>query len=284
MHAAGAVPRQASPSHLQPHSLGYFAAFTLLLCYSALMTNLPRNILLQSLALNVCVFDCRILDDIGGAFGMGAVGGGLWHLLKGMKNSPSGSRFRGGIESIRREAPKIGGSFAVWGGLFSTFDCTLVAIRKKEDPWNSIAAGALTGGFLQLRTGLPSAARSAAFGGVLLAMIEGVGILLTRLTAPPPAPVPMVDMPQGPAPSPSPSGSHDTTASLGVIPEPAAPLGSANETATSGSSGGWFSWFGGDTNKSADAAPMKDQDLSEDRYAPPPMPNFGGTSAAPEYR
>lgn len=29
---------------------------------------------------------------------MGAVGGGLWHLLKGLKNSPSGARFRGGIE------------------------------------------------------------------------------------------------------------------------------------------------------------------------------------------
>ncbi len=48
-------------------------------------------------------------------------------------------------QAIRREAPRIGGSFAVWGGLFSTFDCTLVALRKKEDPWNSIAAGALTG-------------------------------------------------------------------------------------------------------------------------------------------
>ncbi len=29
---------------------------------------------------------------------MGAVGGGLWHVLKGTKNSPSGARFRGGIE------------------------------------------------------------------------------------------------------------------------------------------------------------------------------------------
>lgn len=40
----------------------------------------------------------RILDDIGGAFGMGAVGGGLWHLIKGAKNSPSGSRMLGGVE------------------------------------------------------------------------------------------------------------------------------------------------------------------------------------------
>lgn len=53
-------------------------------------------------------------------------------------------------QAIRREAPRIGGSFAVWGGLFSTFDCTLVALRKKEDPWNSIAAGALTGEFFGL--------------------------------------------------------------------------------------------------------------------------------------
>lgn len=54
------------------------------------------------------------------------------------------------------------------------FDCTLVAVRRKEDPWNSIAAGALTGGVLQLRTGLQSAARSAAFGGVLLVCVQVV--------------------------------------------------------------------------------------------------------------
>ena len=29
---------------------------------------------------------------------MGAVGGGIWHLLKGAKNSPSGTRLAGGIE------------------------------------------------------------------------------------------------------------------------------------------------------------------------------------------
>jgi import inner membrane translocase subunit TIM17 len=40
----------------------------------------------------------RILDDVGGAYGMGAVGGGLWHALKGAKNSPGGARARGGFE------------------------------------------------------------------------------------------------------------------------------------------------------------------------------------------
>lgn len=136
----------------------------------------------------------RIFDDVGGAFAMGAVGGGVVNLVKGAYNSPRGYAIAGGLEAIRREAPRIGGSFAVWGGLFSAFDCALVAVRHKEDPWNPIISGAATGGVLQLRYGLPSAARSAAFGGFLLAVIEGISIMLTRLTAPPPPP-PVMAMP-----------------------------------------------------------------------------------------
>ncbi|CEF96570.1 Mitochondrial inner membrane translocase subunit Tim17/Tim22/Tim23/peroxisomal protein PMP24 [Ostreococcus tauri] len=141
----------------------------------------------------------RIFDDVGGAFAMGAVGGGFVNLVKGAYNSPRGFAVIGGLEAIRREAPRVGGSFAVWGGLFSAFDCALVAVRRKEDPWNPIISGAATGGVLQLRYGLPSAARSAAFGGFLLAVIEGISIMLTRLTAPPPPP-PVMAMP-GDAPS-----------------------------------------------------------------------------------
>ena len=29
-----------------------------------------------------------ILNDLGGAFAMGAIGGGIWHSVKGAKNSP----------------------------------------------------------------------------------------------------------------------------------------------------------------------------------------------------
>ena len=45
----------------------------------------------------------------------------------------------------------ISGNFAVWGGLFSTFDCCLMGIRGKEDPWNSIGSGAITGAVLAAR-------------------------------------------------------------------------------------------------------------------------------------
>ncbi|KAL0862552.1 hypothetical protein Bca101_041670 [Brassica carinata] len=127
----------------------------------------------------------RILDDIGGAFGMGAVGGGAYHFIKGTYNSPKGSRFIGGRQGVTMNAPRLGGSFAVWGGLFSTFDCSMVYFRQKEDPWNSIFAGAATGGFLAMRQGPSSAVRSALFGGVLLALIEGAGIALNKMLAQP---------------------------------------------------------------------------------------------------
>jgi len=47
---------------------------------------------------------------------------------------------------------RVTGNFAVWGGLFSAIDCSLVYIRKKEDPWNSITSGALTGAVLSVRS------------------------------------------------------------------------------------------------------------------------------------
>jgi hypothetical protein len=31
----------------------------------------------------------------------------------------------------------LGGNFGVWGGLFSTFDCAIKGLRKKEDPYNA---------------------------------------------------------------------------------------------------------------------------------------------------
>ncbi|KAB0372389.1 hypothetical protein FD755_016181 [Muntiacus reevesi] len=186
----------------------------------------------------------RIVDDCGGAFTMGVIGGGVFQAIKGFRNAPVlsclsvslfriclshynvsservGARFtlftavslhipwhlahhdlnpaltpylltfpqgirhrlRGSVNAVRIRAPQIGGSFAVWGGLFSTIDCGLVRLRGKEDPWNSITSGALTGAVLAARSGPLAMVGSAMMGGILLALIEGVGILLTRYTA-----------------------------------------------------------------------------------------------------
>ena len=89
----------------------------------------------------------------------------------------------GSIVAVKQRAPVLGGNFAVWGGMFSTFDCILIQARGKEDPWNSIASGAITGGILAARGGPGAAVRSAIVGGVLLALIEGMGIALNRLFA-----------------------------------------------------------------------------------------------------
>ncbi|KAK3602935.1 hypothetical protein CHS0354_039354 [Potamilus streckersoni] len=127
----------------------------------------------------------RIVDDCGGAFSMGAIGGSVFHGIKGLRNAPTGHyrRLISSFESIRIRAPITGGNFAVWGGLFSAIDCSMVYVRKKEDPWNSITSGALTGGILAVRNGTGAMIGSAIIGGVLLAMIEGIGILFTKFSA-----------------------------------------------------------------------------------------------------
>mmetsp|Transcript_233 Transcript_233/g.804 ORF Transcript_233/g.804 Transcript_233/m.804 type:complete len:246 (+) Transcript_233:192-929(+) len=122
----------------------------------------------------------RIVMDCGGAYTIGFVGGSLWHGIKGLRMNPKGMKTHGALAAIRAKAPITGGSFAVWGGLFSTFDCTLAYIRKTEDPLNPIMSGAITGGVLAARGGWAAAGKSAAIGGVLLALIEGVNFMLMR--------------------------------------------------------------------------------------------------------
>jgi len=124
----------------------------------------------------------RIVEDLGGAFGMGAFGGFLWHFVKGARNSPVGDRMSGALFAAKGRGPILGGNFALWGGTFSTFDCSLQYIRQRDDHWNAIASGFLTGGVLAARGGWKSAGRNAMVGGVLLAIIEGVAALVMRST------------------------------------------------------------------------------------------------------
>lgn len=65
------------------------------------------------------------------------IGGAVWHGVKGFRNSPYGERRIGAVTAIKARAPVLGGNFGVWGGLFSTFDCAVKGIRKKEDPYNA---------------------------------------------------------------------------------------------------------------------------------------------------
>jgi len=128
---------------------------------------------------------------------MGAIGGAVWHGVKGFRNSPYGERRIGAITAMKARAPVLGGNFGVWGGLFSSFDCAVKGVRKKEDPWNAIIAGFFTGGALAVRGGAKQMRNGAIGCAILLAVIEGVGIGFQRwmaegskLEAPPPMPAP----------------------------------------------------------------------------------------------
>ncbi|GKV44910.1 hypothetical protein SLE2022_187720 [Rubroshorea leprosula] len=208
----------------------------------------------------------RILDDIGGAFGMGAVGGAAFHFLKGVYNSPSGARLVGGTQAVRMNAPRVGGSFAVWGGLFSTFDCTMVYVRQKEDPWNSIIAGAATGGFLSMRQGFGAASRSAIFGGVLLALIEGAGIMLNKvLSAPQNMPIMMEE------PAPNVAGMPGIP--MGQLPGQAPVSSTLPTPPASSSSSSWFGGlFGGEKKQETTSSGSKTQVLES--FDAPPVPSF----------
>ena len=205
----------------------------------------------------------RIIDDVGSAFSMGAVGGSAIQFYQGMRNSPRGARLLGASQAIRLHAPRIGGSFAVWGGLFSVFDCSLVYARGKEDPWNMIAAGFLTGGFLQLRAGPRSALQSAVFGGVLLAFIEGAGIMLNRMTTsmpPPPLEEPVPATASTRLPNPLPAFTSDSSS------QPAEPRPT-----------NWLSSILGTTGPEPKPVILTEKLDSFDANPPPPTPDFGSS-------
>lgn len=128
----------------------------------------------------------RIIDDMGSAFAMGCIGGGIWHGIKGFRDAPRGwgNRSYGSLRAIQSRSPVLGGNFAVWGLSFSTFDCIFSHVRKKDDPLNAIMAGFCTGGAIAWRAGWRSASIHACMGGFLLAMIEGLGMMIGKMMTP----------------------------------------------------------------------------------------------------
>jgi len=126
----------------------------------------------------------RIVEDAGNAFMFGLVGSGIWNIVGGIRNAPSGHRIALAVSRIKARSPLTAGGFAIWGVLYSICDCSLAAYRGKEDPWNAIGSGAATGGILAIRGGYKLAAKNAAMGGIILAVIEGLQIGITKMLMP----------------------------------------------------------------------------------------------------
>jgi hypothetical protein len=80
--------------------------------------------------------------------------------------------------------------FAIVSGCCDALALAIETLRlrsnsSQEDPWNSIISGAATGGILAARAGPRAMASAAAVGGILLALIEGMGIMFTKMMAQP---------------------------------------------------------------------------------------------------
>lgn len=102
-------------------------------------------------------------------------------LLLGAWNAPKRQRIFSGLCHVRNRAPFLGGNFGLWGGIFSSMDCLLIYYRQKDDPYNAIAAGFITGGVLAIRGGAAVAFKQAMMGGVILLVIETVGNLMQAI-------------------------------------------------------------------------------------------------------
>ena len=82
-------------------------------CFSPSPTDRPNTHLALGVRMSVQERDpCphRIFDDIGGAFAMGAIGGGVWNSVKGARNSPRGERLLGSVTAVKARAPVMGGA------------------------------------------------------------------------------------------------------------------------------------------------------------------------------
>lgn len=62
----------------------------------------------------------RIFEDLGVGFSIGCFFGSFLYFVKGAYNAPRKKRIISGLTHIRNRAPIIGGSFAMWGGCFSS--------------------------------------------------------------------------------------------------------------------------------------------------------------------
>ena len=69
----------------------------------------------------------------------------------------------------------------MWGGVFSSIDCLMIYYRQKDDPWNAVISGFITGGVLAIRGGASVAFKNALIGGFILMLIEGVTVIVTSV-------------------------------------------------------------------------------------------------------
>lgn len=122
----------------------------------------------------------RIVEDMGGAFALGLVGGSLFTTGKGLYAGGKGNKWKSAWTNTRLRAGRYGTNFAAWGFCFSVSECTMLHLRGVEDPINTITAGAASGAALAVRQGRGAMIVSGIFGGIILGVMEGVMLMVNK--------------------------------------------------------------------------------------------------------
>mmetsp|Transcript_13748 Transcript_13748/g.29986 ORF Transcript_13748/g.29986 Transcript_13748/m.29986 type:complete len:137 (+) Transcript_13748:75-485(+) len=118
----------------------------------------------------------RIVDMVGFGFGMGACGGFAITFVRGLRDNPAGHRISGAFSTARYRAPQLGGTFAMWSGLFHLFECGVAQRHRDPNGARSSIDGAicgfLTAGVLSFRSGPRLAAMNAMSGGFCILLVD----------------------------------------------------------------------------------------------------------------
>lgn len=139
----------------------------------------------------------RVIDTTGGAFGMGCIGGFLWHGVQSFRNFPKGQRLAGSLATASTKAPTLGGHFAQWAAVYSSVECVITqrhGTPNSRTAMDGIASGFFTAGILSARFGTKIAGRTAVVGGLVLAVVEAVAYSFRRTPHQPP---PVAAAPRG---------------------------------------------------------------------------------------
>eukprot|EP00440_Ansanella_granifera_P006548 gb/GFBE01007098.1/.p1 GENE.gb/GFBE01007098.1/~~gb/GFBE01007098.1/.p1 ORF type:complete len:123 (+),score=11.78 gb/GFBE01007098.1/:1-369(+) len=113
---------------------------------------------------------------VGFAFGVGACGGFCLTFARSLRDQPKGYRISGALSAARSRAPQLGSTFALWSGLFHSFECAVSQRHANpEGARSSVDAamcGFLTAGVLSMRQGPRAAALNALTGGFCVVFVD----------------------------------------------------------------------------------------------------------------
>ncbi|KAF8697468.1 hypothetical protein HU200_036070 [Digitaria exilis] len=115
----------------------------------------------------------RFVDYAGEGFLFGAAFGSAFYAIKGFRNSAVGGRLAGAGRAALVNAPRVGGMLGTISFLFSASNSAMALARQKDDPWNSIVAGATSMGLFHMHLGARTAAVSALIGATVSVALEG---------------------------------------------------------------------------------------------------------------